>query len=128
MKLLPCPFCGGRKTIKDSVPNTQGNRRFIWCLDCNMHGPWSFQPRTAEEVWNTRASQSEAVQQGDPQNPVENAVDARRYRWLRDGLCENYADACDLARMAYQGRADELDAAIDAAMRSSAPKGKADGR
>lgn len=57
--LLPCPFCSGERLFEGSVPNTGGNRRFIWCHTCCAHGPWSTPERKAREQWERRSLQSE---------------------------------------------------------------------
>ena len=44
----------------------------------------------------------------------QDAKDAARYRWLREGLQLNMADSYDIIESAYQDQ--NMDAAIDAAM------------
>lgn len=69
-ELLSCPFCGGDKLDEIPVSNTGGHRRFIWCLGCNMEGPWSTLNQTAAERWNRRSHlQPPAEWQWVPKEP-----------------------------------------------------------
>ena len=119
MSLLPCPFCGGSKLHVDVVPNTQSNRRFVWCLSCSMQGPWSYKPKGAEEMWNTRSSPPEA-EQPEPQRSGVGVVealdimnnllqdsDAERWRFFRDEM-----DESDKLHMLANGT-DHYDRVID---------------
>jgi hypothetical protein len=110
--LLPCPFCGNAK-----LREGQGNDYFIECEPCYDAFGTSVLVRgnARHDVvarWNRRASPAltaSAVGKADA-----DAVDAGRYRWLRErSVC--FAFAHDIWRTRT-----ELDAAIDSAMATSA--------
>ena len=56
-RLLPCPFCGGKRV---AMCKNHADQFAAYCLDCKTDGPMSLDEGTAITFWNRR-TQSEAV-------------------------------------------------------------------
>ena len=59
-KLKPCPFCGStnvEKTTKSGWGMSSTDRSRIECKDCGLKTRifYSYEQKTVEEYWNTRA-------------------------------------------------------------------------
>lgn len=109
--LLPCPFCGSHNVKATIVPNTQGNRRYMYCLGCFAEGPWSRLDANEIELWNRREALSA---RGDIER------DAARYRYIRNTAPWKSAAvavmSCDVGDDIAMLTHDGLDAIIDNAM------------
>ncbi len=52
IKLLKCPFCGGKGELQESgVPQFW----HVFCLGCHIHGPTLSTKNLAVKAWNRRA-------------------------------------------------------------------------
>lgn len=47
--VLPCPFCGGERTVAINAPEG-----WVKCRDCGAGGPMKVGPVSARIAWNTR--------------------------------------------------------------------------
>ena len=109
--LLPCPFCGGKAHLERQghvacmTPRCRGFGAF------DNSGTPSEQNGSAVTRWNTRAAPTLPGAGGG------DALDARRYRWLRDNdMFDPASQPPELARAFSRYTGSALDAAIDAAM------------
>lgn len=50
--LEPCPFCGGPGQIKD-IPKPY-RHGWIGCPECGILKNWTYSPKEAARIWNTR--------------------------------------------------------------------------
>jgi sarcosine oxidase delta subunit len=104
INLSPCPFCGNKTPELERI-GTNRQSCIVACGNCGCRHESSDEYMQCGSSWNERAT---AAQSAD-------AVDAKRYRWLRRGQHWSVID--------WTGdelRSEALDAAIDAALSRSA--------
>lgn len=82
-ELKPCPFCGGRAQMR--LDHDHSTAWLVECLtkpSCPIHDReiYGLTKSAAISSWNTRLETSPREDER-----VREALDAKRYRWLREG-------------------------------------------
>lgn len=68
IKLLPCPFCGGKARISCDTEATRDSEGRLWaytivCDSCCATSGLSYSPERAKKAWNTRKPIDDMVEQ-----------------------------------------------------------------
>lgn len=67
IKLLPCPFCGGKAHKRIAFPcdadGMEMNLYIVGCDTCDIQFSWLWDEEVAMELWNTRKPMDRIVEE-----------------------------------------------------------------
>lgn len=126
LKLLPCPFCGGKDIRFMGYPGMYQNSHYE-CKDCHTIGPAVFvdDEKAAIAAWNRRAVPQANAEQDAPLSIVSNHEFMRALEAYTDTFPRAGKEALiDLRKTSDYGLVSAIDAAIRAASKTTPSSGE----